>query len=150
MNGTERHGETWIRDPKNYQDSLSERMHKIDFRTNGFRQRNPPSNFLACLLNALYKIYAINRHPFLGEGRTVVAYAWKTKQMLNHVLSVPIVRLPTSVISNLTRPIDSLSPMAKYEERGKCPTIEAHVSLCWWVNQSLFNTIVRDGQGRLV
>lgn len=43
----------------------------------------------------------------------------------------------TSVISNFTLPIASPSAIAKKEVRVGCPTIDASVSRCWWVSQSL-------------
>lgn len=68
---------------------------------------------------------------------------WTTR--LQHTLQVRVqhsdqrrvARLLTSVISNLTLPMDSPSAMARYEVNVGWPTMEARVSRCWCVSQSL-------------
>ena len=80
------------------------------------------------------RIVLLNRHPCVEAGRRVVAYAVNqmsiTTQNCTHSMR-------TSVISNFTLPIASPSAIAKKEVRVGCPTIDASVSRCWWVSQSL-------------
>lgn len=80
----------------------------------------------------------ISHHLCVGEAHRAEAYAKQMGMLINTcsaVLSKTSSR--TSVISNFTLPIASPSAIAKNEVRVGWPTIDARVSRCWWVSQSL-------------